>query len=148
MKSHPETTMLTITRMGCFDLNQLSIKALFPSGKPLVVLPGDPAANPANYEHGKLLADETQLKPLDVPIYKGMKVVLSKNVRKDVDFVNGMDCEVVEYHFTGKAVAVMTATKKRVMIYPWCDVEHGKKTYYPLRPGYADTILKFQCSEL
>ena len=136
--------------MGCWDLNQLSTKALFPSGKPLglVLLLGHLEANPADYDHGRLLTDETQLKPLNVPIYKGMKIVLFTNVRKDADFVNGMDCEVVAFHVPCKAVEVMTTTKKRVMINPWCDVEHEKKIYDPLKPGYADTILKFQGSEL
>jgi hypothetical protein len=44
---------------------------------------------------------------------------------------------------------VKTATGYTVSIWPWTDPEDGKKiTYYPVRPGYASTMLKFQGAEL
>ena len=61
-------------------------------------LPGDLESNAANYDaEGALKVDE-ELLPLNVPIHKGMDVFLTKNVRKDVDFVNGMLAEVVTYN--------------------------------------------------
>ena len=148
LKSHPETTVLTCTRRGMAMINDLALKALFPNFPPLVVLPGDIEANPENYEDGKLFADEWKLQPLELKIYKGMKVVLTRNIRKDIDYVNGMDATVESYHARNNAVEVFTATGYRVMVWPWTDVDRGHKTYYPLRPGYADTIIKFQGSEL
>ena len=75
-------------------------------------------------------------------------MVFTRNVRKDIDYVNGMDGTVVAYYKKTKAVEVLTQTKFRVMVWPWTDVERGNTTYYPLKAGYADTILKFQGAEL
>lgn len=41
-----------------------------------------------------------------------------------------------------------TATGKVADVWRWTDVEKGSKTYYPIRLGYASTILKFQGAEL
>ena len=147
LKAHPATTVLTCTRRGMAMINELALKALFPKFPPLVTLPADVEANPANYVEGKL-KDPDLLEPMQLPIYKGMRVVMTRNVRKDVDYVNGMDCTVLSFHHGVKAVEVMTATGYRVMIWPWTDADLNKLTYYPLRAGYADTIIKFQGAEL
>ena len=75
-------------------------------------------------------------------------VVFTRNVRKDVDFVNGMDAEVVGYDTSAKAVEVLTTTQHRVVVWPWTDPDLGNITYYPLKTGYADTIIKLQGAEL
>ena len=85
--------------------------------------------------------------PLQVPIYKGMRVVLTKTVRKDVDFVNGMECTVLGYDAKVKSIDVRTETGYRIMVWPCTDPDH-KITFLPVRPGYADTIIKFQGAEL
>ena len=44
------------------------------------------------------------------------------------------------------AVEVLTETNFRVMVWP--DMGLGGITYYPLKGGYSDTIIKFQGAEL
>lgn len=149
LKAHPDTVILTCTRKGQHDMNDLAVKALFPRHPPLQVVQADVDANPDNYgTDGQLLADPAALKPLKLQIFKGMKVVFTRNVRKDIDYVNGMDATVVAYHRNSKAIEVLTKTSFRVMVWPWTDVERGNLTYYPLKAGYADTILKYQGAEL
>ena len=149
LKAHPDTVILTCTRKGQHTMNEVALKALFPRHPALVVLPADVGSNPENYDdEGKLLQDVSALKPAQLPLFKGMRVVFTRNVRKDIDYVNGMDGTVVAYRKKTKAVEVLTQTKFRVMVWPWTDVERGNTTYYPLKAGYADTILKFQGAEL
>ena len=47
-------------------------------------------------------------------------------------------------------MVVETVTNQVLCIYPITDAELpcGKVTYYPLKPGYADTVHKFQGAEL
>ena len=47
-----------------------------------------------------------------------------------------------------KGLTVVTETNKRVIVWPWTDTDIGHRVYYPVRPGYASTILKFQGAEL
>ena len=46
------------------------------------------------------------------------------------------------------AVRVLTNTGKRFRIWSWTDKELYNLSYYPLRPGYCSTIIKFQGAEL
>ncbi|CAE7203417.1 pif1, partial [Symbiodinium pilosum] len=148
LKSHPDTVVLTCTRQGAHAMNELAMQALFPSGRPLVVLPADVDSNPDNYEDGQLLEDASALQSLQLPIYRGMRLVFTRNVRKDLDYVNGMDGKVLSFDPSTQALEVLTATGFRVMVWPWTDVERGDLTYYPIKAGYADKIMKFQGAEL
>ena len=98
LKAHPDTTVLTVTRIGMKNINDLALQALCPRHPPLVTVDGDLEANPVNYLESKL--KEAGLVPLQVPIYKGMRLVLTKTVRKDVDLREwhgvhslGLQCE-------------------------------------------------------
>ena len=148
LKAHPDTVVLTCTRRGAQTINDLALRALFPRHDPLAVLPADVESNSKNYQDGALLQDLSALEPLPLPIFRGMRVVFTRNVRKDVDFVNGMDGQVVAYNARSKAVEVVTTTQHRVVVWPWTDPDLGNLTYYPLKAGYADTIVKFQGAEL
>ena len=152
LKAHPKTVILTCRRQGAFEINKLALKALFPKHAPLVTVDADVESNPANWPEGangsQVLKEDRKLKPTKLPIFKGAKVCFTRNVRKDIDFVNGMDAEVVAYHPHSKAIEVMTATQHRVMVWPWSDMDKGGLTYYPLKAGYADTIMKYQGAEL
>jgi ATP-dependent exoDNAse (exonuclease V) alpha subunit len=77
-----------------------------------------------------------------------MQLYMTRNLRKDLDFVNGMRCEVESWDEVTRAIWVKTATGKRVAITPWSDEDHGGLVYYAVRPGYASTIMKFQGAEL
>ena len=111
-------------------------------------LPGDLEANPANYDvEGKLLPDDV-LQPLGVPIYKGMDIYLTKNIRKDVDFVNGMLAAVLSFNPATRGLRVKTRTGHLIEVWRWSDPDHSGISYYPIRPGYCSTILKLQGAEL
>ena len=106
---------------------------------------GDLEANPENYSEGKLR--EVGLLPLKAPIFKGMRIVLTKTLRKDVDFVNGMDGVIRDFHHKTNSIQMETTSGYKIMVWPYTDPDF-KITFLPVRPGYADTIVKFQGAEL
>ena len=61
--------------------------------------------------------------------------------------MNGMECTVLGYNAKVKSIDVRTDTGYRIMVWPYTDPDH-KITFLPVRPGYADTIIKFQGAEL
>ena len=146
-KAHPGANVLTCSRRGAAEVNQRALEGLFPHYAPMVVLDGDLAANPDNYDAGQL-RPHGRLAPLPVPIYPGMQLYLTANVRKDLDFVNGMRAEVLGYTARSGGLRVRTATDLVLEVWKWTDVERGGHAVYPIRPGYASTILKFQGAEL
>ncbi len=79
---------------------------------------------------------------------EGMTLYFTRNVRKDIDFVNGMRCVVEGFDAASKGLRVKTATGHRVVAWNWTDKELGGATYYPVRVGYASTVIKFQGAEL
>ncbi|CAE7028453.1 unnamed protein product, partial [Symbiodinium sp. CCMP2456] len=147
LKSKPDTTILICTRRGAAIVNGAALKALFPHYPPLATLPADVDSNPENCVRGKL-KPAGELQPSAMPVYKGMKVYLTRNARKDVDFVHGMEATVLKYDDGTGGLLVRTTTGFVVSIWPWTDPDRGGLVYYPVRPGYASTILKFQGAEL
>ena len=147
LRDHPETTILCVTRRGANLINELALAASYPRRTPVAILPGDVESNPDNYDPAGKLWTEGLL-PLPVPVHVGMSVYLTRNVDKSTDYVNGMLATVESYHAPSRAVRVMTRTGQRVAVWPWTDEQLGHVTFYPLRPGYASTVLKFQGAEL
>ena len=147
LRAHPETTVLTCSRWGAHSVNVCALKALFPRFPPRSVISGDVESNPENYIKGKMKGFK-DLVPTRLQIFIGMKVYTTRNVRKDIDFVNGMRAEVTGFTAATGAVEVLTSTGHRFSVYPWTDTDMGNITYYPLRAGYASTVLKFQGTEL
>ena len=152
LKAHPKTRILTCTRKGARGINRLALEAEYPNYPPLDTVDADVESNPNNWTKGpdgaQVLKEDHLLKPTELPIFKGAQVCFTRNVRKDIDYVNGMDATVVDYHPESKAIEVMTATKHRVMVWKWSDMDKGGLAYYPLKAGYADTIMKYQGAEL
>ena len=122
-------------------LNDLVLLLKHPRKAPWTILRGDIEVNPDNYEAGKLREDRLP-QPSEVPIYKGVQLYLTKNIRKKDDYVNGMLCYAEAWSETSGALRVRTKTGKRLYITPWTDVERGSVTYYPIRLGYASTVQK------
>ena len=147
LEKHPDTTIMTCTRKGASRINFLATRAYFAKEKPLAWVDGDYESNHRNY-------DGDELKPIDkltasnMPIYKGMKIYLTQNVRKQADFVNGMRCTIEEYCQRSQSIRVLTETKKRIMIFRWTDPDRKFPAHYPIRPGYCSTIMKFQGATL
>ena len=61
---------------------------------------------------------------------------LTKNIRNDVDYVNGMLVTVQAYNANTRSWRVHTTTGYTVYVYPWTDAVLGNKTYYPIRAGH------------
>ena len=152
LRSYPDTTLLAISRDSVYELNELAIKAEHGDETPIGELEGDMESNPANYTRdakgAKVLKPFSDLEGYPMTLYRGMKIFLTQNVNKEYDYVNGMRATVEDYHPTSKGLRVVTDSGHRIVVSPWTDKGKGYRTYYPIRPGYASTILKFQGTTL
>ena len=86
----------------------------------------------------KLPIESRRLKLLAV--YRGMRVILTKNLNKETVFVNGMSAEVLAMGRRG--VLVLTKQARRIMVHPWTSPERA--THFPMQLGYARTLHKVQ----
>ena len=82
---------VTITKAAAADINDIAVASFFPDQAPLAVVPGDPDANPANFRGPRQEAWE----PAPVPIFVGARVQLTKNIHKEMDYVNGMGATIL-----------------------------------------------------
>ena len=146
LRTHPAAMFLAATRQGVATINRLALEALHPRAQPLVVLPGAFEDNADNYVAGKLRGDRRPV-PADVPIYKGICLYLTRNVRKQDDYIDGMQCRVLSYNAQAHVLWVKTATGKRLPITPWSDPEHPGLRFFPIRLGYCATVHKAQGDE-
>ena len=90
-----------------------------------------------------------ELQSQETLIYKGLKRYLTDNVNKARDFVNGVRVTVEHYCSRPQSLRVVTETGTRLMAFKWNNANRvGAKAYYPIRLGYASTIMKFQGSTL
>ena len=128
-------------------MDNCALQALSPRFPPRTIVAGDVESNPTNYAHGKLKPLHL-LEATEVPIFIGMTIFLTRNVRKDIDFVNGMKCCVDGYDSASGAVQAMTETGHHVAVGPWTDTDLGGIVYYPLKGGYASTVIKMAGAEL
>ena len=140
LQETPKTIFLTIRRRPCGLLNDYAVQCLYGNEVPLAVLPIDPESNMDNYEGSCLVRGEPKMQP----IYRGMRIVLTKNLHKDVGYVNGMSAEVLD--IDRNAVVVRTAQRRIFSVYLWTSEEHW--TFYPFRLGYASTLHKVQGATL
>ena len=78
-----------------------------------------------------------------------MKVYLTRNLRKGADFVNGMLAAAGRFEGASRGLLVRTATRRRLMVYRRSNPREAlMKAPYPIRGGYASTILRFQGATL
>ena len=149
----PTTTIITCMRRGAALVNFLALEVLFerPGQPRLGRVAADYESNPLNFNEatGKLREDVLP-EPLPLVLYEGLRVRLTRNMDKSHDFVNGMLATVLSFDGLKAAIVVETETSEVLCIYPVTDDSHpkGRVTYYPIRPGYADTVHKFQGAEL
>ena len=102
-------------------------------------------ANPRNFRKSQQVTNA----PLWLPIFMGMHVVTTRNLNKEIDYVNGMPGVVTGTHKTG--IRVTTKTGYPIVVYPYTDDSWGRDNrvvYFPIRPGYATTLMKVQGSTL
>ena len=147
LQQTPNTTFVTITRRAAACLNALALEVLFAEAVPVATCAADPESNLDNYDsHGRLIA----YMPSQMPIFIGAKVMLTRNVDKSRDFVNGMTATVVG--FRRNSVVVQTKTNRILTVFPYteevCGPEERPPACLPLRLGYATTLQKIQGATL
>ena len=140
LEETPKTWFLTISRRACGLLNEYAVQSQFYNVQPIANLPIDPESNLDNYQGSTKCSDV----PKHQAIYSGMRIVLTKNLNKEVGYVNGMAAEVLG--MDKQAVLVRTQQGRVISIYPWTSEERW--TYYPFRLGYASTLHKVQGATL
>ena len=77
--------------------------------------------------HNKLITGRPPV-ALDMKLYKGMRLHITRNVNKEADFINGMECVVETYEPKSKCVHVKTKTKLP---------DHGLRQGLRLRDGVS-----------
>ena len=142
-RQHPQTTMLTCTIAGAVELNNICIRAKFPRREPLAIVHADVEANPAKYFRStyKPLGE---VHPYLVSLRARMHIFLTRNVRKDVDFVNGMAAVVESWNAQNGFVTAITLTNRRIAVWPLTIPTVSRGAFFPFRPGYGPTILRHQ----
>ena len=102
------------------------------------------------YGTGNKLRTDRQPLPCLVPIRKGLRLHLTRNLDKKGDFVNGMECVVKGWDDVHRCLQVKTATGKDVAVYQYTDPDPVAKnaSFFPIRLGYASTMYKMQGAEL
>ena len=147
LREHENTSMLTCTRRAARELNDLAITVLFKHRhkKMLASLPGDWQDDPGNFGDNGEVVQGVEVQPVHVDIFEGMRIVLTLNLNKRQDFVNGMAATVEAYDEDSGCLQVLTKTAKRLAV-PCVreKVEGHDVDYFPIRAGYASTIQKVQ----
>ena len=77
-----------------------------------------------------------------------MKAYITKTIRKDIDYINGMQVTIQGWNSRTQAVRVETKSGRIFDMTKWCDLDLNGMVYYPLRIGYASTILRMAGAEL
>ena len=137
----PHTMFLTCTRAASAKVNMMALQHYFSNIEPLGYVPTDPDSNPANFNDR---GTQIGWAPLQMPVFVGARVMLTQNLHKKFDYVNGMEAEVVGY--VQNAVRVRTKTGRFHVIAPWTNDEGN--TYLPMRLAYACTLHKMQGATL
>ena len=143
----PYTTVLAISREAVRDFNELAVAAFHADDECIGTVLGDVESDPANYDDNKQLKPHGHLKPMDLRLYKGMTVVVTRNIEKPY-FVNGTICMVEGYDARNGGVRLITTEGRRLVSWLKSDKGLGDIAYHALRPGYCSTIIKYQGAEL
>ena len=143
----PHTTVLAISREAVHEFNELAVQAFHTNDEYLGTIHGDVESDPANYDENKELKPHRLLRPMELHLYKGMTVVITKNFEKP-HFVNGTICVVEDYDARNGGVRLITTRGRRLVSAMRPDKDLGDIRYHPLRPGYCSTIIKLQGAEL
>ena len=119
LRDYPRAVWVAATKRGVAQINRLALEALHPRTEPVATLPGAFEDNPDNYKKDGMLLEDRHLVTADVPIHQGLKLYLTRNVRKADDYVNGMQCKVLSFDAERKILWVRTDTGKRLPITLW-----------------------------
>ena len=125
LKRHPDATVLTVTNNACNRINMLVVKHGFPDQEPIASVPTD-----SNLP--------------EIQIYKGMRIMLTQNRKKERGFVNGQQATVK--FVTRKTVfaSLNNGQLLNIHLVTFRKPDGTLKTAYPFVPAYANTISKAQ----
>ena len=143
----PYTTVLAISRDAVKEFNDLAVQAFHTDEEYLGTVRGDVESDPANYDENKELKPHRRLRPMELDLYKGMTVVVTRNIEKPY-FVNGTICTVEGYDGVNGGIRLITQDGRRLVSWLKSDPGLGNIAYHALRPGYCSTIIKYQGAEL
>ena len=146
-RNHPETTVVTCTRRGANLVNDLYLQAKFGNRPPMAVLPTEFDANEDNFDKQRKLRGDRRPRPKMLPVHRGMRVHLTRNLNKEHDFVNGMEGTIEDYDEDSECLRIRTKTGRLLAGHKYTDPE-TKCTFFPIRAGYASTIYKMQGAQL
>ncbi len=123
LKDYPQHLVLSFTRHSASVVNSVIIENTF-SSKPLAEF--------------KLDDNETY------PIFKGMKLLLTRNINKSLGFVNGQFVNVVNAQRS--TLIVKTSNNTILTVHPVTSLDKNahKIVKFPCLPGYCTTIAKIQ----
>ena len=85
-----------------------------------------------------------EVRPHLVSLHARMHIFLTRNVKEDVDVVNGMDAVDESWNAQNCFVTAITLTNRRITVLPITIPTVSRSAYFPFRPGYAPTILRHQ----
>ena len=122
LRNYPDYIVLTVSRRSASLINRIVVKYAFP-GQPLALI----------------VADDECL----IPVHRGMKMMLTRNINKSIGFVNGQFVHV--HSIAGQTIVGRHPNGHIINIFPLTTpVNDVPVTKYPVLPGYATTISKVQ----
>ena len=146
-RTDKQTTIATDTKKAAQEVNIVAAKVDVGKKQELANLPADYEVNPDNFtKHGKLRQDRRPI-PSRVSIRKGLRLVLTKNLDKEHDFVNGMACFVKAWDECSRCLEVQTITGRTLEVYQYTnpDPKAQNTSYFPIRLGYASSCKALSC---
>jgi hypothetical protein len=145
-----KTTIATCTKKAAQEVNIVAAEVDVGRRRTLAEVPADYEVNAENYGLGGKLIQDKKPTPSTVAVKAGLRIVLTKNLDKESDFVNGMVCIVTTWNDHARCLEVETVTGKSLVVYQYTDPnpEAQNASYFPIRLGYASTIYKLQGAEL
>ena len=120
LKKHPKALVITMTRKAAFLINDIIINDLF-NRSPLALI----------------VMENEQL----VPLYIGMKLLLTQNMKKKIAFLNGQI--VMVSYVSGYTIGAVHPFGSIINIFPVTRIVNDvPATTYPCMTGCATTISK------
>lgn len=122
---HPHSTVITVSHKAANRINQIVLDRILDKSSLL----------------GNVKCD-CQLP--EIPLYKGMRVMITQNRNKQLSVVNGRVAHVLQME--GNTVFLKLADNNVVQVYPLTlpNEDGSLKTVFPFMPAYALTIPKAQ----
>ena len=124
-QSHPNSTVMTVSRKGGQRINTIVVGQLF-QGRPLTNIPC------------ACVADSQPIYP-----HRNMRVIFTENRDKAACVVNGQQATIISSQ--NNTIILRLPEGQQVFVYPVTHIEDDVPvTHYPFTPSYAQTIIKAQ----